>query len=59
MQYFESVLTKSKIKTFQQYEAQILIKQVLIAANHFSYADLTLVGTIFLISLNDIQAYML
>ncbi|CAG9532722.1 unnamed protein product [Cercopithifilaria johnstoni] len=44
MQYFESILTKSKAKTFQQYEAQILIKQVLIAANHFPYADLTLIG---------------
>ncbi|KAL4002148.1 Peptidase C50 family protein [Acanthocheilonema viteae] len=28
MQYFESVLAKSKAKTFQQYEAQILIKQI-------------------------------
>uniref|UniRef100_A0AAF5PSH2 separase n=3 Tax=Wuchereria bancrofti TaxID=6293 RepID=A0AAF5PSH2_WUCBA len=44
MQSFESILTKSKAKTFQQYEAQILVKRVLIAANHFSSADLTLIG---------------
>ncbi|VDK68995.1 unnamed protein product [Litomosoides sigmodontis] len=44
MKYFESVLTKSKTKTFQQYEAQIRIKQVLIAANHSSHADLSLIG---------------
>ncbi|KAM3724343.1 Separin [Dirofilaria immitis] len=44
MQYFESVLTKSKAKTFQQYEAQILVKRVLIAASHFPFVDLTLIG---------------
>uniref|UniRef100_A0A0R3RY19 separase n=1 Tax=Elaeophora elaphi TaxID=1147741 RepID=A0A0R3RY19_9BILA len=44
MQYFESVLAKSKTKTFQQYETQILIKRVLIAANHLSYVDLTMIG---------------
>uniref|UniRef100_A0A1I7V8J9 separase n=1 Tax=Loa loa TaxID=7209 RepID=A0A1I7V8J9_LOALO len=44
MQSFESLLAKSKAKTFQQYEAQILVKRILIAANHFPYADLTLIG---------------
>uniref|UniRef100_A0A8R1U0C8 separase n=1 Tax=Onchocerca volvulus TaxID=6282 RepID=A0A8R1U0C8_ONCVO len=44
MQCFESILTKSKTKTFQQYEAKILVKRVLIAASHFSSADLALIG---------------
>uniref|UniRef100_A0A915Q0S8 separase n=1 Tax=Setaria digitata TaxID=48799 RepID=A0A915Q0S8_9BILA len=44
MQCFESLLTESKAKTFQQYEAQILVKRVLIAASHFSSANLALTG---------------
>ncbi|VDN05185.1 unnamed protein product [Thelazia callipaeda] len=44
MRCFEDILAKSKTKTYQQYEAQILVKRVLLLASHFSCADLKNIG---------------